>query len=80
MTNPYQPPQDRLRFAPFPKRLLRGVRLAIAEYGRGLKREKLSPVRHFLSWCALIIMMLILTAWITSIGFGVSSYIRSSGF
>ena len=80
MTNPYQPPQDRIRFAPFHKRLARGIQLAVAEYNRGLRREKLSPTRHLLSWLAMMLILLVLVAWLTGISVGVYNYIRTSGF
>ncbi|MEO1529762.1 MAG: hypothetical protein AAFX06_30460 [Planctomycetota bacterium] len=80
MTNPYQPPRPPTRFAPFHQRLARGLRFAAAEYGRGLKRERLSPVRHFLSWCAALLLFVVLAAWLTTIGVGFYGYVSGSGF
>lgn len=75
MTNPYQPPRQRIRFAPFHRRFVRGVRLAVSAYVRGTRREKISPLQHVMSWCALLLILLIASVWLGSIAYGAYNYL-----
>ena len=58
MINPYRPPEP-TRLAPFHKRLRTAVRLAVAEYRRGMRREGLVGQTHWISWFSLGILVLL---------------------
>ncbi|MEL6107731.1 MAG: hypothetical protein AAFU85_17025 [Planctomycetota bacterium] len=80
MTNPYEPPQRPIRFAPFHRRFLRGVQLAVAAYASGLKQERISPLQHVISWCALLLVSLVVILWLVGILYGFYYSVSNRGF
>lgn len=59
MSNPYETPKYRFRYAPFRKRFRRALSRARAEYKAGLERQGVSRRDHVLSWLSLLVALFI---------------------